>query len=154
MQARDAYTKRTRNRLTPSGRWASDTQFSESLFGAPVNAEDDLLDPAIRRWTPVGGNAPRLGCRLRCECGRGAESALRAANTAAALVEQIKHAPPKPLESIAAQSGLSIDARDFRGWYRVCDALRNGKDPNYLPPSEEEIEGAYQAYTRGMADFY
>ncbi len=29
-----------------------------------------------------------------------------------------------------------------------------GKDPDYRPPSEEEIEGAYQAYTRGTADFY
>ena len=119
-----------------------------------MNAEDDLLDPAIRRWL-ISEATPRVwAAAFATNVDGGAESALRAANRAAALVEQIKHAPPKPLESIAAQSGLSIDARDFRGWYRVCDGLRNGKDPDDLPPSEEEIEGAYQAYTRGMADFY
>ena len=119
-----------------------------------MNAEDDLLDPAIRRWL-MSEATPRVwAAAFATNVDGGAESALRAANRAAALVEQIRQAPLKPLESIAAQSGLSIDARDFRGWYRVCDALRNGKDPDYLPPSEEEIEGAYQAYTRGMADFY
>lgn len=119
-----------------------------------MNNEDDLLDPAIRHWL-LSEATPRVwAAAFAANVDGGAESALRAGNTAAALVEQIRHAPPKPLESIASRSGLSIDAHDFRGWYRVCDALRNGKDPAYLPPSEEEIEGAYQAYKREMVDFY
>lgn len=80
MQAREDYTKRIRNRLIPVWRGACNTQFSESLFGAPVNDEDDLLDPAIRHWLLSKATPPRVGA--------------------------------------------------------------------------EEIEGAYQAYTRGMADFY
>jgi hypothetical protein len=81
----------------------------------------------------------------------GAELALRAANAAAVLVEQIKRATPKPLESIAAQSGLAIDTGDFRGWHRVSDSLRNVKAHDYLPPNEEDIERAYQPTRRGWS---
>ena len=119
-----------------------------------MNAEDDLLDPSIRRWL-LSEATPRVwAAAFAANLDGGAESALRAANTAAALVEQIKQAPAKSLESIAAQSGLTIDEGDFGGWYRVCDALRNGKDADYRPPTDEETKGAYQAYMRGMADFY
>jgi hypothetical protein len=119
-----------------------------------VKAEDDILDPSIRAWL-LSGATPRVwAAAFAANVDAGAESALRAANSAAALVEQVRHASPKPLESIAAQSGLSIDERDFRAWYRVCDALRNGKAPDYLAPSEQDIEGAYQAYRLGLADFY
>ncbi len=72
--------------------------------------------------------------------------ALRAADVAASLVKQIKHAPPKQLEEIAAQSGIAIKQRDFAGWYSVFDALRKAKGSGWTAPSEQEFGYAYQAY--------
>lgn len=58
-----------------------------------MNDEDDLLDPAIRHWL-LSEATPRVGAAaFAANVDGGTESALRAGNTAAALVEQIRHAP-------------------------------------------------------------
>lgn len=60
-----------------------------------MNNEGDLLDPAIRHWL-LSEATPRVwAAAFAANVDGGAESALRAGNTAAALVEQIRHAPPE-----------------------------------------------------------
>lgn len=102
-----------------------------------MNIGDDLLDPAMRRWV-LSEATPRVwAAAFVANIDGGQQSALLAADAAAILVEQIRHAPPRQLESIAAQSGIVIEEPDFAGWFRVCDALRNSKTSEYRVPSEQ-----------------
>ncbi|WP_141058911.1 hypothetical protein [Stenotrophomonas rhizophila] len=119
-----------------------------------MNTEDEILQPAMRRWILSEAVPHVWAAAFVANLDNGQELALRIADAAAAAVEQIKRAPPKPLESIAAQSGLAIDEQDFRGWYRVCHGLRRGRAVEYTLPSDREVEVAYEAYRCGMGDFY
>ncbi|HHA2494027.1 TPA: hypothetical protein ACOECR_000890 [Stenotrophomonas maltophilia] len=119
-----------------------------------MNTADEILEPAMRRWILSEAVPHVWAAAFVANLASGEESALRIADAAAAALERIKRAPPKPLESIAAQSGIAIDEQDFRGWYRVSHGLRRGRVAEYTLPNDQEVADAYETYRRGIGDFY
>jgi hypothetical protein len=114
----------------------------------------DALEPEKRQWL-LSQAAPHVwAAAFVANLDLGQTSALHSADSAAAMVEKIKHMPPAEFESVLARSGLVIEEQDFRSWYFVCDNLRNGRSPEYEPPGEKQLQDAYVNYQRGLGDFY
>ncbi len=114
----------------------------------------DVLEPEKRQWL-LSQAAPHVwAAAFVANVDSGQTSALHSADSAAAMLERVRRMPPAELESVLARSGLVIEEQDFRGWYFVCDNLRNGRSPEYEPPGETQLHDAYVNYQRGLGDFY
>ncbi|WDK35506.1 hypothetical protein JH300_20045 [Xanthomonas campestris pv. campestris] len=118
-----------------------------------MNTETDVLDPLARRGLLVKSVPYVWAVVFAANFKEDQEFAVREADAAAAALISLTRAPAKPLEQIAVKLGPGIPLEDFRGWYRVCDQLRNSWTAGYTPPTDQQIQDAYISYTSALADF-
>lgn len=115
----------------------------------PSRIDWELTDPLERAiWGTTF--AMRLAYSSPEDAAAGANEAVRLASS---LVPE-RNNPTDPALR-AAVAAVDIARSDFEVWFRVERQLQAGRWRHYgETPTEQEIDEAFERYTRGRSDFY